>query len=163
MMIMPAKLLCNCSQCHVSDWMQSLVLLEKIALIFFPLYWSLFLIFVDTYRPPAILSAFSKAFEFVIHENISHYLKIKFNSTQHAFTKTKTTTNLVTFLIVTTTMHVHRDNLIPSILIPMVPLTWFCIPCFLRGLVVMSCLLVILLDFATNFVIFIFLELVHCS
>jgi hypothetical protein len=52
---------------------------------------------VSNYRPVSILSNFSKLFEFVIHDHVSHYAK--FNSNQHGFTRTKSTlTNLVTFL-----------------------------------------------------------------
>jgi hypothetical protein len=42
---------------------------------------------------------FSKSFESVIHDHVSHYLKFKLNPCQHGFTKSKfTTTNLVTYL-----------------------------------------------------------------
>jgi hypothetical protein len=49
------------------------------------------------YRPISILNNFSKLFEFIIHDHISHYAKL--NPNQHGFTRTKSTvTNLVTFL-----------------------------------------------------------------
>jgi hypothetical protein len=42
---------------------------------------------------------FSKLFELVIKDHISHYLKFKLNPCQHGFTKSKSTvTNLVSYL-----------------------------------------------------------------
>jgi hypothetical protein len=47
----------------------------------------------------SILNNFSKLFELVIHDHISHYLKFKLNPCQHGFTKSKSTiTNLVSYL-----------------------------------------------------------------
>jgi hypothetical protein len=52
---------------------------------------------VNNYRPISILNDFSKLFEFIIRDHVSHYAK--FNPNQHGFTRTKSTvTNLVTFL-----------------------------------------------------------------
>jgi hypothetical protein len=54
---------------------------------------------VGNYRPIAILNNFSKVFEFVIHDQVSYFLKSKLNSSQHGFIKSKSiVTNLVTFL-----------------------------------------------------------------
>jgi hypothetical protein len=54
---------------------------------------------VSNYRPISILNTFSKLFEFVVHDHVSHYLKSKLNPCQHGFTKYKSTiTNLVTYL-----------------------------------------------------------------
>jgi hypothetical protein len=54
---------------------------------------------VSNSRPISILKKFSKLFESVIHDHVSHYLKFKLNPCQHGFTKSKsTTTNLVTYL-----------------------------------------------------------------
>jgi hypothetical protein len=54
---------------------------------------------VSNYHPISILNTFSKLFELVIHDHVSHYLKPKLNSCQHGFTKSKSTiTNLVTYL-----------------------------------------------------------------
>jgi hypothetical protein len=47
-------------------------------------------------RPISVLSNFSKLFQFIIHEHVSHYAK--FNSDQRCFTRTKSAvTNFVTF------------------------------------------------------------------
>jgi hypothetical protein len=52
---------------------------------------------MSNYRPISILNNFSKLFEFIIHEHVSHYAK--FNPNQHGFTRAiSTVTNLVTFL-----------------------------------------------------------------
>jgi hypothetical protein len=52
---------------------------------------------VSNYRPIYILSNFSKLFELIIDDHVSHYFK--FNLNQHGFTRTNNTlTNLVTFL-----------------------------------------------------------------
>jgi hypothetical protein len=51
------------------------------------------------YRPISILNNFSKVFEFVIHDHVSHYLQSKRNCCQHGFIKSRSTTsNLVTYL-----------------------------------------------------------------
>jgi hypothetical protein len=42
---------------------------------------------VSNYRPISILSNFSKLFEFIIHDYVSHYAK--FNPNQYGFTRTK--------------------------------------------------------------------------
>jgi hypothetical protein len=44
---------------------------------------------VCNYRPIYILRNFSKVFEFIIHDDVSHYAK--FNPNQHDFTTTTTT------------------------------------------------------------------------
>jgi hypothetical protein len=52
---------------------------------------------MSNYRPISLLNNFSKLFEFIIHDDVSHYAK--FNPNQHGFTRTKSTvTNLVTYL-----------------------------------------------------------------
>jgi hypothetical protein len=49
--------------------------------------------------PISLLSNFSKIFEFVIHDHVSHYLKSKSSPHQHGFSKTRSTsTNLVTYV-----------------------------------------------------------------
>ena len=54
---------------------------------------------VNNYRPISILNTFSKIFEFVIYEQVFHYVKSKFNPSQHGFMKSKSTaTNLVAYL-----------------------------------------------------------------
>ncbi|PNF20040.1 hypothetical protein B7P43_G05817 [Cryptotermes secundus] len=54
---------------------------------------------VSNYRPISLLSNFSKIFEFIVHEHVSHYLKSKISPYQHGFSKTKSTsTNLVTYI-----------------------------------------------------------------
>jgi hypothetical protein len=54
------------------------------------------------YRPIAILN-FSRVFEFIIHDRVSHFLKSKLNSSQNGFIKSKSTVaNFVTFLDFTT-------------------------------------------------------------
>jgi hypothetical protein len=52
----------------------------------------------SNYRPTFILNNnYSKLLEFIIHDHVSHYVKL--NPNQHGFTKSKSTvTNLVTFL-----------------------------------------------------------------
>ncbi|PNF41595.1 hypothetical protein B7P43_G11563 [Cryptotermes secundus] len=56
---------------------------------------------VTNQRPISILSNFSKLFEFIIHDHVSHFAE--FNCNQHGFTRTKyTVTNLVTFLYFST-------------------------------------------------------------
>jgi hypothetical protein len=58
---------------------------------------------VSNYRPISILNTFSKLFELVIHDHVSHYLKFKLNPCQHGFIKSKSTiTNPVTYLDFTT-------------------------------------------------------------
>jgi hypothetical protein len=50
-------------------------------------------------RPISFLSSFSKIFEFVIHDHVSHYLKYKISPYQHGFSKTKfISTKLVTYV-----------------------------------------------------------------
>jgi hypothetical protein len=44
---------------------------------------------MSNYRPISILNNFSKLFEFIIHEHVSHYAK--FNPNQCGFTRTKST------------------------------------------------------------------------
>jgi hypothetical protein len=52
---------------------------------------------VSNHRPVSILSNFSKLFQIIIHDHVSHYAKYIPN--QHSFTTTKSTvTNFVTFL-----------------------------------------------------------------
>jgi hypothetical protein len=54
---------------------------------------------ISAYRPISLLNNFSKLFEFVIHDHVSHYLKVKISPYQHGFTKSKSAiTNLVTYL-----------------------------------------------------------------
>jgi hypothetical protein len=54
---------------------------------------------VGNYRPMAILKNFSKFFNFITHDYVSHFLKSKLNCSQHGFIKSKSTvTKLVTFL-----------------------------------------------------------------
>jgi hypothetical protein len=54
---------------------------------------------VSNYRAISIVSNFSKLFEFVIHDHISHCLKSKISPYQHGFTKAKSTrTNLVAYV-----------------------------------------------------------------
>jgi hypothetical protein len=113
-------------------WLVSLTLLQRVALRFLLLYLSLFLTLVfphidipcnikqaiilffikgnkasvSNYRPTAILNAFSKVFEFILHGHISHYFKSKLNSFQHGFTKSEsTTTDFITCL----------DTVIPTV------------------------------------------------
>jgi hypothetical protein len=90
------------------------------------LYWHLFVILVFLYRHFLLLGkkrqwlflslkaatglpllttgmikilSFSEVSEFLIHVHIFHYFKSKWNTSQHSYTKTKSTTkNLVTFL-----------------------------------------------------------------
>lgn len=51
---------------------------------------------VDRCGPISILSHFSKPFELVIHDNVSHFLKFKLNLCQQGFTRSESTvTNLV--------------------------------------------------------------------
>jgi hypothetical protein len=60
---------------------------------------------VSNYRPVYILSNFSKLFEFIIHDHVSHYAK--FNPNQHGFSSTtskSTVTNLVMLLDFMTTV-----------------------------------------------------------
>jgi hypothetical protein len=53
----------------------------------------------SNYRPISILNNFSKLFELVVQDHISHYFKFKLNACQHGFTKSKSTiTNFVTYL-----------------------------------------------------------------
>jgi hypothetical protein len=52
---------------------------------------------MSNYRPISILNNFSKLFEFIIHDHVSHYAK--FDCNQYGLTRTKSTvTNLATFL-----------------------------------------------------------------
>jgi hypothetical protein len=52
---------------------------------------------MSNYRPISILKSFSKLFEFIIHDYVSHYAK--FNQNQHGFTRNESTvSNVVTFL-----------------------------------------------------------------
>jgi hypothetical protein len=54
---------------------------------------------VSNYRPITLPCNFSKIFEMIIHDHVSHYLKSKITPYQHGFSKTKSTcTNLVTFV-----------------------------------------------------------------
>jgi hypothetical protein len=54
---------------------------------------------LSNYRAISLVSNFSKLFELVIHDHISHYLKSKISPHQHGFTKAKSTsTNLVTYV-----------------------------------------------------------------
>jgi hypothetical protein len=54
---------------------------------------------VSNYRPISILNNFSKLFELIIHDHVSHYLKSKLNPCQHGYTKSKAAiTILVTCL-----------------------------------------------------------------
>jgi hypothetical protein len=54
---------------------------------------------VSNYRPISILNNFSKVFEYIMHDHVSHYFTHKLNPCQHGFTKSKSTvTNLVTYL-----------------------------------------------------------------
>jgi hypothetical protein len=54
---------------------------------------------VSNYRPISILNNFSKLFELVVQDHISHYFKFKLDACQHGFTKSKSTiTNLATYL-----------------------------------------------------------------
>jgi hypothetical protein len=54
---------------------------------------------VSNYWAISLVSNFSKVFELVIHDHISHYLKSKISPYQHGFTKTKSTsTNLVAYV-----------------------------------------------------------------
>jgi hypothetical protein len=64
---------------------------------------------MSNYKLISILSNFSKLFEFIIHDHVSHYAK--FNRNQHGFTKTKSTvTSLVTFLdFLTSVVHGQRQ------------------------------------------------------
>jgi hypothetical protein len=49
------------------------------------------------FKPICILNYFSKIFEFVIHDHIAHYVKLR--SCEHSFTTSRyIVTNLVTFL-----------------------------------------------------------------
>ena len=67
----------------------------------------------SNYRPTSLLNNFSRVFEFVIHDHMSHYFKHELNVSQHGFFKTKsTTTTLVTyldfiFLLVSSQRQVH--------------------------------------------------------
>ena len=62
---------------------------------------------MNIYRPITILNTFSKIFEIIINEHVSHYLKSKFNPRQHGIIISKsTTTNLVAYLdIITPLVH----------------------------------------------------------
>jgi hypothetical protein len=42
---------------------------------------------VSNYRHISVLNNFSKLFEFVIHDHVSHYLKFKLNPSHRDFTK----------------------------------------------------------------------------
>jgi hypothetical protein len=54
---------------------------------------------VSNYRPISLLNNFSKVFEFLMHNHMSHYFKHKLNPSQPVFLKYKsTTTDLVTYL-----------------------------------------------------------------
>jgi hypothetical protein len=54
---------------------------------------------VSNYGPISILKNLFKLFEFIMRENVSHYLKFKLNPCQHGFPKWKSTTaNWVTYL-----------------------------------------------------------------
>jgi hypothetical protein len=54
---------------------------------------------VSNYRAISLVSNFSKLFELIIHDLISHYLKSKISPYQHGFTKAKSTsTNLVAYV-----------------------------------------------------------------
>jgi hypothetical protein len=54
---------------------------------------------IANYRPISILNNFSKVFEFVIYDHVSHYFQSKLNCCQHGFIKSRSTTsNLVTYL-----------------------------------------------------------------
>jgi hypothetical protein len=54
---------------------------------------------INNYRPISPLSDFFKIFEFVIHENVSHYLKSRISLYQHGFSKTKSTRiNLINYV-----------------------------------------------------------------
>jgi hypothetical protein len=48
--------------------------------------------FLSNYRAISILDNFSKVFEFVIHDHVSHYVKSKLNCCQHGFMKSRSTT-----------------------------------------------------------------------
>jgi hypothetical protein len=53
---------------------------------------------VSNYRPISILKNFSKLFELIVQDHISHHFKFKLDACQHGFTKSKSTiTNLVTY------------------------------------------------------------------
>jgi hypothetical protein len=54
---------------------------------------------VNNYRPISILNNFSKIFEFIVHNHLSNFFKLRLNPAQHGFHKfNSTTTNLVTYL-----------------------------------------------------------------
>jgi hypothetical protein len=54
---------------------------------------------VSNYRPTSLPIHFSTLVEFLIYEQVSHYVKFKLNPCQHGFSKSKfTVTNLVTYL-----------------------------------------------------------------
>jgi hypothetical protein len=54
---------------------------------------------VSNYRPITLLCNFSKIFEMVIHDDVSHYLKSKINPYQHGFSKIKSASKNVVTLV----------------------------------------------------------------
>jgi hypothetical protein len=58
---------------------------------------TIIIIIIINYRPISILNTFSKIFELIIYDHVSHSFKSKLNPCRHGFTKSKSTiTNLLT-------------------------------------------------------------------
>jgi hypothetical protein len=73
---------------------------------------------VSNYRQTSLLNNFSKLFEFVTHDHVSHYLKLNISLHQHGFSKPKSaSTNLVTNVDFISPLVWLRVKLMPFVLI----------------------------------------------
>jgi hypothetical protein len=67
---------------------------------------------VGNYRPEVIVSNISKVFGFILHDQISHFIKSKLNFSKYGFIKYKhNVTNLITFLDLVSPLICSQDQI----------------------------------------------------